>query len=290
MVTAAISRTKTDTPMRAGICTRRPFTGSCFALPPPPAERCCTMASDWRRRTASSACPNSSDCRAASSCARALAVWPGSRPGPIRSSAQRGHGEEKWSSCCCSSPSVPQDSHCMLHAATGSGAVAWLLPVHLGTVLTFFLLTPIRRWPTHSTGWWHWLGTKSAIHDVRPAMRHHRKRPTERSPCTWMPREDLEAGALTRAVLGGGMSLPEFQTGRLHRHVEFLKFPIVQIRRNPREFAQTKLTSSDFHAICALNNPQPGVPWAPNRRGARGRWPRFPLPFLTAIREATRRA
>lgn len=177
-----------------------------------------------------------------------------------------------------------------LYAATGSGAVAWLLPVHLGTVLTFFLLTPIRRWPTHSTGWWHWLGTKSAIHDVRPAMRHHRKRPTERSPCTWMPREDLEAGALTRAVLGGGMSLPEFQTGRLHRHVEFLKFPIVQIRRNPREFAQTKLTSSDFHAICALNNPQPGVPWAPNRRGARGRWPRFPLPFLTAIREATRRA
>ena len=90
--------------------------------------------------------------------------------------------------------------------------------------------------------------------------------------------------------LGGGMSLPEFQTGRLHRHAEFLKSPIVQIRRNPREFAQTTLTSSESHAICALNNPQPGVPWAPNRRGARGRWPRFPLPFLMAIREATRRA
>ena len=32
-----------------------------------------------------------------------------------------------------------------LYAATGTGAVAWLLPVHLGTVLTFFLLTPYSK-------------------------------------------------------------------------------------------------------------------------------------------------
>ena len=33
----------------------------------------------------------------------------------------------------------------MLYAATGTGAVAWLLPVHLGTVLAFFLLTPYSK-------------------------------------------------------------------------------------------------------------------------------------------------
>ena len=33
----------------------------------------------------------------------------------------------------------------LLYAATGTGAVAWLLPVHLGTVLTFFLLTPYSK-------------------------------------------------------------------------------------------------------------------------------------------------
>lgn len=32
-----------------------------------------------------------------------------------------------------------------LYAATGSGAVAWLLPLHLGLVLTFFLLTPYSK-------------------------------------------------------------------------------------------------------------------------------------------------
>ncbi|MDJ0859766.1 MAG: tricarballylate utilization 4Fe-4S protein TcuB [Dinoroseobacter sp.] len=32
-----------------------------------------------------------------------------------------------------------------LYAATGTGAVGWLLPVHLGTVLTFFLLTPYSK-------------------------------------------------------------------------------------------------------------------------------------------------
>lgn len=32
-----------------------------------------------------------------------------------------------------------------LYAATGTGAVAWLLPVHLGTVLTLFLLTPYSK-------------------------------------------------------------------------------------------------------------------------------------------------
>jgi citrate/tricarballylate utilization protein len=32
-----------------------------------------------------------------------------------------------------------------LYAATGSGAVSWLLPVHLGTVLTLFLLTPYSK-------------------------------------------------------------------------------------------------------------------------------------------------
>jgi len=32
-----------------------------------------------------------------------------------------------------------------LYAATGSGAVGWLLPLHLGTVLTFFLLTPYSK-------------------------------------------------------------------------------------------------------------------------------------------------
>ena len=33
----------------------------------------------------------------------------------------------------------------LLYAATGSGAVGWLLPLHLGTVLTFFLLTPYSK-------------------------------------------------------------------------------------------------------------------------------------------------
>ena len=33
----------------------------------------------------------------------------------------------------------------VLYAATGSAAVDWLLPVHLGTVLTFFLLTPYSK-------------------------------------------------------------------------------------------------------------------------------------------------
>lgn len=33
----------------------------------------------------------------------------------------------------------------LLYAATDSGAVAWLLPLHLGTVLTFFLLTPYSK-------------------------------------------------------------------------------------------------------------------------------------------------
>lgn len=32
-----------------------------------------------------------------------------------------------------------------LYAATATGAVAWLLPVHLGTVLAFFLLTPYSK-------------------------------------------------------------------------------------------------------------------------------------------------
>ncbi len=32
-----------------------------------------------------------------------------------------------------------------LYAATGTGAVVWLLPFHLGTVLTFFLLTPYTK-------------------------------------------------------------------------------------------------------------------------------------------------
>ncbi|MEL6478814.1 MAG: tricarballylate utilization 4Fe-4S protein TcuB [Pseudomonadota bacterium] len=32
-----------------------------------------------------------------------------------------------------------------LYAATGTAAVAWLLPLHLGTVLTFFLLTPFSK-------------------------------------------------------------------------------------------------------------------------------------------------
>ncbi|MEM0922622.1 MAG: tricarballylate utilization 4Fe-4S protein TcuB [Pseudomonadota bacterium] len=32
-----------------------------------------------------------------------------------------------------------------LYAASGSGAVAWLLPIHLGTVLAFFLLTPYSK-------------------------------------------------------------------------------------------------------------------------------------------------
>ena len=32
-----------------------------------------------------------------------------------------------------------------LYAATGSGAVGWLLPLHLATVLTFFLLTPYSK-------------------------------------------------------------------------------------------------------------------------------------------------
>ena len=32
-----------------------------------------------------------------------------------------------------------------LYAATGTGAVGWLLPLHLGTVLTFFLLTPYSK-------------------------------------------------------------------------------------------------------------------------------------------------
>ena len=32
-----------------------------------------------------------------------------------------------------------------LYAATGTGAVAWLLPVHLGTVLAFFLVTPYSK-------------------------------------------------------------------------------------------------------------------------------------------------
>ncbi|MEM7463331.1 MAG: tricarballylate utilization 4Fe-4S protein TcuB [Pseudomonadota bacterium] len=32
-----------------------------------------------------------------------------------------------------------------LYAATGSAAVAWLLPIHLATVLTFFLLTPYSK-------------------------------------------------------------------------------------------------------------------------------------------------
>ena len=30
----------------------------------------------------------------------------------------------------------------LLYAATGTMAVVWLLPLHLGTVITFFLLTP----------------------------------------------------------------------------------------------------------------------------------------------------
>ena len=33
----------------------------------------------------------------------------------------------------------------LLYAATGTAAVSWLLPVHLGTVLTFFLLTPYSK-------------------------------------------------------------------------------------------------------------------------------------------------
>ncbi|MEL6643596.1 MAG: tricarballylate utilization 4Fe-4S protein TcuB [Pseudomonadota bacterium] len=33
----------------------------------------------------------------------------------------------------------------LLYAATGTSAVSWLLPVHLGTVLTFFLLTPYSK-------------------------------------------------------------------------------------------------------------------------------------------------
>jgi citrate/tricarballylate utilization protein len=33
----------------------------------------------------------------------------------------------------------------LLDAASGTGAVAWLLPLHLGTVLTFFLLTPFSK-------------------------------------------------------------------------------------------------------------------------------------------------
>lgn len=33
----------------------------------------------------------------------------------------------------------------ILYAATGMGAVVWLLPLHLGTVLTFFLLTPYSK-------------------------------------------------------------------------------------------------------------------------------------------------
>ena len=33
----------------------------------------------------------------------------------------------------------------LLYAATGSTAVSWLLPLHLGTVLTFFLLTPYSK-------------------------------------------------------------------------------------------------------------------------------------------------
>ncbi len=32
-----------------------------------------------------------------------------------------------------------------LYAATGSSAVEWLLPIHLGMVLTFFLLTPYSK-------------------------------------------------------------------------------------------------------------------------------------------------
>ena len=32
-----------------------------------------------------------------------------------------------------------------LYAATGTGAVSWLLPAHLGTVLTFFILTPYSK-------------------------------------------------------------------------------------------------------------------------------------------------
>ena len=32
-----------------------------------------------------------------------------------------------------------------LYAATGTSAVAWLLPLHLGAVLTFFLLTPYSK-------------------------------------------------------------------------------------------------------------------------------------------------
>ena len=33
----------------------------------------------------------------------------------------------------------------LLYAATGTGAVSWLLPLHLGVVLTFFLLTPYSK-------------------------------------------------------------------------------------------------------------------------------------------------
>ena len=33
----------------------------------------------------------------------------------------------------------------LLYAATGTGAVAVLLPVHLATVLVFFLLTPFSK-------------------------------------------------------------------------------------------------------------------------------------------------
>jgi len=33
----------------------------------------------------------------------------------------------------------------VLYAATGTAAVGWLLPLHLGTVLTFFLLTPFSK-------------------------------------------------------------------------------------------------------------------------------------------------
>ena len=33
----------------------------------------------------------------------------------------------------------------LLYGASGTGAVAWLLPVHLGTVLAFFLLTPYSK-------------------------------------------------------------------------------------------------------------------------------------------------
>ena len=33
----------------------------------------------------------------------------------------------------------------LLYAATGTVAVGWLLPLHLGTVLTFFLLTPYSK-------------------------------------------------------------------------------------------------------------------------------------------------